>query len=114
MTKDYVVKILTLLPNRLQPVHSSRVLGKRRDAEAMAQTFLGVVDVVVRDGGVRRHAVVPKSNRSLLPPQAHLEVLTLRDMLHKRISNAAIWGGLVPRREKDRGDDEGREGQNSR
>ncbi len=109
MSKNRAVE--TLFPNRFKPVHSSRALSERRDTEAMAQTFLGVVDVVVRDGGVRRHTVVPKSNRSLFPPQTYLEVLTLRDVLHtKAISVTRLSEGTsATGRENRWGVNQGRE-----
>lgn len=47
----------------------------------MPQSLLRVVDVVVRDGGVGRHAVVPESHRAFLPLDADLEVLAEGDVL---------------------------------
>lgn len=47
----------------------------------MAETLLGVVNVVVRDGGVSRDAVVPERNSAFFPLDANLEVLALGDVL---------------------------------
>lgn len=40
-----------------------------------------VVDVVVRDGRVRRHAVVPEGDGALFPLDADLEILAQSDVL---------------------------------
>lgn len=47
----------------------------------MAKALLRVTVVKVRDGSVRRHAIVPQSNRSLLPLDTDLEVLAEGNVL---------------------------------
>ena len=47
----------------------------------MPKSLLRVVYVVVRDGCVRRHAVIPQRHGALLPLDAHLEVLALSNVL---------------------------------
>lgn len=47
----------------------------------MAETFLWIMDVEVRDGSMRRHAVIPERDRALLPLDPNLEILAKGNVL---------------------------------
>lgn len=79
-------------PNRLQPIHPPRLIRQRGNAEPMPQPLLRVMHVVVRDGRMRRHTVIPERHGSLLPLDSDLEVLTLRDVLEEQLEED---GGLL-------------------
>lgn len=76
--------IETLVPLGLESIHAFRYLGQGRDAEPLTQTLTVITHVVVRDGCVRRDAVVPQRHRPVIPLDARLDVLTLGDMLPAR------------------------------
>lgn len=65
-------------------MHANRLVGQRRQTHAVPQALLRVVHVVVGDGRVRRHPVVPQRHRALLPLDAHLQVLGVRDVLEQQ------------------------------
>lgn len=52
----------------------------------MSQSHLRIANIVIRYRCVGRDAVVPKSDGSVLPLDADLEVLALRDVLFGYIS----------------------------
>ena len=47
----------------------------------MPQSLLRVVDIVVGDGSVCRHSVIPEGDGAFLPPHPNLEVLAICDVL---------------------------------
>ena len=57
----------------------------------MSETLLWVVDVVVRDGSVRRDTVVPESDGAFFPLHSDLEILAVGDVLLNRLSVMDLW-----------------------
>ena len=88
-----VVQIPRYLPDRLQPVHPSRPICLSGDAKSVSKSFLRVVDIVVRDGRMRRDPVIPQSDRAVLPSHTHLEILTIGDMLKEILILANLGHG---------------------
>jgi hypothetical protein len=77
---------VVFLPNTFQPVHTNRLVRQSGDAEPMAQTLLRVVHIVVVDGSVSRHSVVPQGDRAFFPADAGLKVVALGDVLRGGVS----------------------------
>lgn len=68
-------------PRGFQIIHPPWLVSQRRDPEAVAQALLGTVDVLIRDGCVRCHAVIPKAHDALFPSDRDPEVLAVLDVL---------------------------------
>ena len=60
-----------LLADQL-PFDAHRLLCKRRQADTMSEPFVGIVHVVIADGGVACHSVVPDAHGAIVPLDADL------------------------------------------
>lgn len=72
-----------LVPLGPESVHAFGHLRQRRDAETLAQALALIAHIIVRDGRVRRDAVVPQRDRPVVPLDSSLDVLALGDMLQR-------------------------------
>lgn len=75
--------LISTSPDRLQAIDAPRPVRQRRDPEPVAEAFLRVVDVVVRDGGVGGNAVVPQRHGTFFPSNTDLEILSLGYVLQR-------------------------------
>lgn len=69
-----------LLTNHLG-VDTHRLLCKRRQADAMSKPFIGIMHVVIADGRVACHSVVPDTHGTVIPFDADLQISRDGDVL---------------------------------
>lgn len=62
-------------PGRFQTIDPFWLIRQCRYPKSVPEALLGVMDVVIGDGGVRGHAVIPQRYCALLPSDPDLEVL---------------------------------------
>ena len=91
-TEPHRIASAKLLLTTQLAINTHRLLCKRRQAYAMAQSFIRIMHVVIADGGVARHSVVPDTHGTIVPFDAHLQVSRHRDML--RLELLSVLGYL--------------------
>lgn len=79
-----------LLPNSLQTIHPSRSLSQSRDAKSMSKSFAWVRDIIVRDRRMGSDSIIPKGHRLVIPFEADLQILAIRDVLLSLASELSI------------------------
>jgi len=51
----------------------------------MPQSFLSVINVIVTDCSMCRNAIIPQTDRGIIPFNPDLDILALRDVLEKQL-----------------------------
>lgn len=76
---------------------SDRLVSQGRKSNAMSQTLLRVVHIIVIDCCVGRDSIIPQGNSALFPTHAGLEVLSESDVLDDVSSyfGRVSWTGLL-------------------
>lgn len=61
-------------PTRTLALYTHGLLSKRRQANTMSKPFIRIMHVVVADGSVARHSVVPNTNSAVVPFDTDLQI----------------------------------------